>query len=173
MLDKHINERARRQNAAHAGLHARQTRPRWRPTARLAPVYATKCTTHAAAHPPALGKERWQDALVSLTCPVRRALPQRRACRSEAPRAGHAMQTGVTDACGRGRSRRGMLDAPSSASALPRREAVNGCHCTRDRRGRPGRCVRVAAKATRLPRRLMTPEMRCRTELSRGLVRDS
>ena len=59
------------------------------------------------------------------TCHVRRALPQRRACGSEASRAGHAMQTGVTDACGRRRSRRGVLDAPSSASALQRSEGVN------------------------------------------------
>jgi len=59
------------------------------------------------------------------TCPVRRALPQRKACGSEAPRAGHAMQTGVTDACGRGRSRRDVRDAPSSASALRRSEGVN------------------------------------------------
>jgi hypothetical protein len=59
------------------------------------------------------------------TCHVRRDLPQRRACGSEASRAGHAMQTGVTDACGRRRSRRGVLDAPSSASALRRSEGVH------------------------------------------------
>ena len=47
----------------------------------------------------------------------------------------------------------------------------------RPRQKRPARAMRTsgrqAAKATRLLRRLMTLEMRCRTELSRGLVCDS